>query len=563
MIVSTNFSGRSAGKKYLSELIGEQYHEWQGKKILLTAPTGMGKTNFVMNVFLPYCRSRRRKMLILCNRKMLRLQYWQSVVEQFVRYEDIRNSVAIMTYQELAEAHKLQQNLVDILSEFETIVCDECHYFYSDSDFNGMGTYVLLQELIIACAAKTMLFMSATMEETGPLIEQTIKHTFWRLRMVECKEWLKDNMSDILQYDFTDFADFNRFHCISVPDWNSMVEIVAESSQKSLIFINNKAKGELLAEKMIKTGMVDKRDIMILNSDNIDGESDYVQNLAIGHKMLSKILITTSVLDNGVSIHDPEVGNVVIETESKIEFLQMLGRIRSESTDYCRLYFVQRDKKDYSFRMKKYEEEIKKFDDLSHDNLINNYEYYISSMWSDDARARFFRKSLVWMKTEHQVFDQETFSVVVHSRQTSFAVNKFAERKMGNMFVAEEHFYGLAVNNPLAVIYEQMKWIGKAPEELEIIESRYRKSRETEFLEKLQGINSFSAEDLGQFKKDLVKKYRKEFFDDILANNGTISNEKLQNICERYGMKLCSWEDTESRKKRYSIKEIEEHLRDE
>lgn len=82
-------------------------------------------------------------------------------------------------------------------------------------------------------------------------------------------------------------------------------------------------------------------------------------------------------------------------------------------------------------------------------------------------------------------------------------------------------------------------------------------------MEKLQGINSFSAEDLGQFKKDLVKKYRKEFFDDILANNGTISNEKLQNICERYGMKLCSWEDTESRKKRYSIKEIEEHLRDE
>ena len=468
-----------------------------------------------------------------------------------------------MTYQELSEALKPQQNIGEILSEFETIVCDECHYFYSDSDFNGMGTYVLLQELIIACAAKTMLFMSATMEETGPLIEQTIKHTFWRLRMVECKEWLKDNMSDILQYDFTDFADFNRFHCISVPDWNSMVEIVAESSQKSLIFINNKAKGELLAEKMIKTGRVDKRDIMILNSDNIDGESDYVQNLAIGHKMLSKILITTSVLDNGVSIHDPEVGNVVIETESKLEFLQMLGRIRSESTDYCRLYFVQRDKKDYSYRMKKYEEEIKKFDDLSHDNLMNNYEYYISSMWSDDARARFFRKSLVWMKTEHQVFDQGTFSAVVHSRQTSFAVNKFAERKTGNMFVAEEHFYGLAVNNPLAVIYEQMKWIGKEPEELEIIDSRYRKSREIEFLEKLQCIKSFSADELGQFKKDFVKKYRKEFFDDILANNGTISNEKLQNICERYGMKLCSWEDTESRKMRYSVKEMEEHQRDE
>lgn len=559
MIVSTNFSGGNARKKYLTELLGEKYFEWRGKKILLTAPTGIGKTNFILKVFLPYCRSRRCKMLILCNRKMLRMQYLQSLVEQFVCYEDIKNSVAIMTYQELAEILKLKQNIDCILTEFGAIVCDECHYFYSDSDFNGMGTYVLLQELIIACAAKTMIFMSATMEETEPLIVQTINHTFWRLRVVECKEWLKENMSTILRYDFTHFADFNRFHCITVPDWNSLVEIVAESPQKSLIFINSKAKGELLAEKMMKTGRVDKREIMILNSDNIDGESDYVQNLAIGHKMLSKILITTSVLDNGVSIHDSEVGNVVIETESKIEFLQMLGRIRSESIDNCRLYFVPRERREYLNRMKKYEDETKKFDELSYDVLTNNQEYYLRSMWSDDAEAKFFRKSLVWMKTECQIFDRERFSVAVHNRYTSFAVNRFAEIKTGNMFVAEKHFYGLAVNDPLAVIYEQMKWIGKEPEELEIVDSRYRKSREIEFLEELQSVNNFSVEEMSQFKKDLAKKYRKEFFDDILANNGTISNEKLQIICERYGLKLCSWEDTESRKKRYSIKEIDDH----
>ena len=44
-----------------------------------------------------------------------------------------------------------------------------------------------------------------------------------------------------------------------------------------------------------------------------------------------QILITTSVLDNGVNIKDSQVANIVLMTEDEDEFKQMLGRRRFAS----------------------------------------------------------------------------------------------------------------------------------------------------------------------------------------------------------------------------------------
>ena len=88
-------------KKYLTDLIGEKYTEWDGKKILLNAPTGMGKTTFILQKFLFYFRIRRRRILILCNRALLRTQYWNSLLGQFEDYREIEQCVTVMTYQQL------------------------------------------------------------------------------------------------------------------------------------------------------------------------------------------------------------------------------------------------------------------------------------------------------------------------------------------------------------------------------------------------------------------------------------------------------------------------------
>ena len=42
-------------KKYITDEIGEKYKEWgAGDKVFITAPTGTGKTHFILNILLPY-----------------------------------------------------------------------------------------------------------------------------------------------------------------------------------------------------------------------------------------------------------------------------------------------------------------------------------------------------------------------------------------------------------------------------------------------------------------------------------------------------------------------------
>lgn len=314
-------------------------------------------------------------------------------------------------------------------------------------------------------------------------------------------------------------------------------------------------------EQLVKTGKIARQNIALLNADNIDADSELVRELAIANRLLPKILITTSVLDNGVSIHDPEVGNVLIITESRISFLQMLGRIRSKNVDECNLYFVRRDQKEFFRRMERYKEELDSFKGLTTGKLRKDREYFIQALFdgSGDERTDFYRRALVWMKFESQFYVWPENECVHLNREYDFYVNEFAKLKTGDMYLAESCCYDLAVKDPLQVAYEQMAWIGKEPDELQILESEYRKKREQEFIKKILTVQKFTSEEIREFKVKLVKEFKKEFFDDTLSKNGTISNEKLKDICARFGLELLE-NETENRKKIYTIKEKEDEL---
>lgn len=542
-------------KRYLAELIGKAYWDWRGKKILISAPTGMGKSTFIVEILLFYLRGQRRKILICCNRRLLRTQYWNSLIEKFDSYGEIEECVSVVTYQQMSEKIKNGGSLKRFFDDFEVIVCDECHFFYADSDFNGFGTYALLQEIACAGIQKEMIFMSATMKEVRPLIERTIENCVSRLERTGRNARISEDNRKIEVYDFSSFADYSRFHCIYVPDLETVCQLLAESQKKSVVFIDDKAKGADLMEQLVKTGKLGKQKIALLNADNIDSDSELVRELAIANRLLPQVLITTSVLDNGVSIHDPDVGNVLIITESRISFLQMLGRIRSENVNQCNLYFVRRDQKEFSKRMERYKEELNDFKGLTTGKLRKNREYFMQAMFdgSGDERADFYRKALVWMKFESQFYVWPENECKYSNQEYDFYVNEFSKLKTGNMYLAESHFYSSAVKDPLQVVYDQMVWIGKEPEELEIRESEYHKTREQEFVKRLLSVQKFTSEDMKGYKVQLVKEFKKEFFDDILSNNGTISNEKLKEICVRFDLELLET-DSENRKKLYTIK---------
>lgn len=546
-------------KKYLVDLIQDKFKEWAGKKVIIVAPTGIGKTTFVLRAILPYLREKGKKLLIICNRKLLRQQYLFALVQKYESYEDLRASVDIKTYQEIATEVHNSQSAEMLFEGYAVVVCDEAHYFYSDSDFNGFGTYGLLQIIVRAGMGKEMIFMTATADEVKPLLKETIQNCFTKHRL-KSGEWKKyEGCSEIIELDYSMYADYDRFSCVAVWDEEDLCSILVETPAKTVVFIDSKSRGEEMLKKILDTGKVTQNQIAILNAQNIDDQAncEVVRNLTIAHKVLPKILITTSVLDNGVSIHDPDVENVVLITESRVSFLQMLGRIRSEGGQQCKLYFLARKAGGFFRRMNQYKQDCDNFEKLDKRNLNANRQHYIQAVWdSEEGLSEFYRKALVWMRHEDFCFILPQNKVQLVREGYELHINEFARRKCGNMYLAECKFYSLAVSDPLAVVYEQMSWIGKEPSELKVEESRYLEMRQQQMREQLLAVQDYDNKQLQGVKQCLVKAYRKELFPDILAQNGTLSTEKMGEICRRAGLKLLVESDSKRRQK-YSIIEAE------
>lgn len=545
-------------QKYLSEIIGSDYRGWKQKKIFLEAPTGMGKTTFILQEILPYVNARGGKLLILCNRKLLREQYWYALIRQFKRYSEFVQAVEVKTYQQLAEEVKSGVNVRTMFAEYELICCDETHYFYADSDFNGFGTYVLLQTIVLASIAKTTIFMTATMDEVKPLIKKTISNCMRKLRYDGDDMRLYDGCEETVTVDLGYLVDYSRFKCFSTPDIKSLCSIAAKADKKTIIFIDDKRKALEMKETIEKCG-VRAMDVMLLNSKNLEESENgnLVRNLAMNHKVLPKVLITTSVLDNGVSIESSEVGNIAIITESQISFLQMLGRVRVGYAEKCNLYFVERGSEYFEKRVEQYKAALDFFEKIDAMKLWKNCYGPLSVVWenSNEELADAYRRSLVLSRQDIDFYSLGSERVILSYGNSKLSVNEFAREKIGNMYMTESLFYEFSVDNPLHVIYEQMSWIGKKPDELTVLESEYLKERKEDMLKILRSVHDYSLEQLKEVKERLAKEYRTEFFSEIVFKNQSFSQDKLAEICRKYHLRLLTKTGVDKRARYYIIAE--------
>lgn len=78
-----------------------------------------------------------------------------------------------------------------------------------------------------------------------------------------------------------------------------------------------------------------------------DKESKVMKEIVEKQQFSTKVLITTKILDNGVSIVDPKLRNLVLETVDRTEFLQMLGRKRVTGEDEDINIFIPKFSKSY------------------------------------------------------------------------------------------------------------------------------------------------------------------------------------------------------------------------
>ena len=92
---------------------------------------------------------------------------------------------------------------------------------------------------------------------------------------------------------------------------------------------------EALSEKGIESLYIDRDSRSSLDIEE-KYKWDYLQER--GNLGQYRVLISTSVLDNGFSIKDKEVKNIALFTDDKIEFLQELGRVRLEPNQKVKIY---------------------------------------------------------------------------------------------------------------------------------------------------------------------------------------------------------------------------------
>lgn len=545
-------------KKYISQRISyNEFESWlEGKKVVIHAPTGMGKTKFVLEHFMFCCMHKKKKILILCNRRLLQEQYGFDLAELFERYVDLQECVECMTYQNLSEKLKKSKDASKLLVGFDVIIADEAHFFYQDSDFNPFGTYVLLQGLICAGYDKTMIFVTATFEEVRPLLQNSLECVARKLSNMEKfhGDLSQCQLEEDYLYDFSEDADFSHLKCFAVEDAETIWSRIASSPKKSVIFIDNKKEAEAISEELQKNWRIKKEEIYMLNAEIMDEKKGdvVIRTLAIAHRVIPKILITTSVLDNGVSIHDKDVGNIVIATESKISFVQMVGRIRSENCESCNLYVFPRRVSYYERRLEQYEKKISEFEE--YEKMIEEEEFFLLSRgWCMNTEEGQMLRNFVIVTREDCEFIQG-YHKKIYLRESGLvlAVNQFAREKTGNSLLTIKNFLKLAYEDPMLIAIKQFSWIGKCEKEVQILGSTYLDELKQKLREDLLGIQNVTREEFSEKKVEIARKYQKKLFPEINFNGKSLENQKFEKICEICDMELICIENKREGN-RYSV----------
>lgn len=359
--------------EHVSDLIGEDYREWkQGDVVFLSASTGLGKTYWVMNGLYEYARSYDREVAILLNRRILKGQVWEDArVHEWERYRD-KVGLHIFSYQQLEGYGEYSEQAREIIRSCDYVVCDECHYFLADSLFNTrvQKSFDFLMDLYYH---STLVFISATIERVMEPIETQIVALF-NERFIRWNKNL-DNQHDGSTSGYLDYMEEiggfyksyddceirgdgptvphkriysyhrdlnNNIHVHHFKVGDDLVPLITDGnySGKWLVFVADKKKGKELSEsigaKMKKKPVYTDSDILNeMKYDELKDDPAYkeISNIRKSGMFGCDVLITTSVLDNGINIKDPDVKNIVLMTDDEVEFKQMLGRKRFLSED--------------------------------------------------------------------------------------------------------------------------------------------------------------------------------------------------------------------------------------
>ena len=394
----------SEDTKYVSDNIKEEdIAQWTHKQpVFISAQTGRGKNFFLKQVLVKNLHNKnirnlkKNKILILSNRIALTRQSKKDWIDSLVditgedysdKFElytdkgiDSRllnlGTVTICSYQQLLEQVKYLKK-----QDFAYVIADECHFFTSDAMFNPF-THQILELLVNNFKKSVRVYMSATLEESFvPIVTAEYPNSYF-------SEHYLSEQNECLYYYFE--RNFNYIKEICAYDkLEQLVEkIKSNPKERWLVFVSSKNDGQTFSE-LCSNENISNVFITRESKDSKGNSKEYkfYKQIIEEEKFSVQVLISTSVLDNGVNLKDSSIKHVVIDMLDQAEFTQMLGRVRTSDDDKLNLYIRQ-----YA------DEDIEKFfvDDLK--KLIRRLK--IASV-PNNLRPRYFH-NLLGNQTEVQ-----------------------------------------------------------------------------------------------------------------------------------------------------------------
>lgn len=322
------------------------FQEWScWQPVFIDAPTGTGKSTFVLDKLLPFIIEQRGRLLIISNRIALNTQYKHQVLKRYKH-----PALHLLTAQGIQEAQEFDnlpvtfcsyQGLPSLLRQedrnFTHLVLDEAHYFCSDAIF-AKDTGWLLRQIPVKFRGSVRIYMTATPWAVENMVaeeESKLPPPLWRQIDTFYHGTFYPYPPQLLVYQFPAVSRNYHLHVLPAevrsnplhPDLMNAIK-VSSSKEKWLIFVDSKVYGWQLSKVLDNAAYLDANEKSGNTWEEITTTSRFSQ----------RFLVTTSVADCGINIDDGAVKHVVLFSTDHVQFIQELGRKRLKQNEKVHLY---------------------------------------------------------------------------------------------------------------------------------------------------------------------------------------------------------------------------------
>ncbi|SFG70820.1 DEAD/DEAH box helicase family protein [Sporolactobacillus nakayamae] len=341
-------------KEYVSDVITANVIDKLkiGKNYLIASEMDSGKNYWVRNVLLPYALDKRKRTLVLSHRSST-LSQQKNYLEEY-KWECIRQFKGGMfdlkTYQAFQNMLKRNDPSVD---DYDYIVCDEAHYFVSDSAFNTKTE--LAFNYLNRNHKAVKFFLTATHEG--------LYYLPWKNEIEVLKEanFANNSVKDLYRYEKDETA-------------SAAITNEVEKGNKVIVYHNSM---NTLSDFSIGNSK-------ILYSGNRNFSDEYNQ-ITDNCQFDCDVLNTTKLMTEATEIKDDSVESIVIHGISDIDtFVQATGRVRNKKVN---VYYKRVSKKSILAKLRYIQKQLFYYDEFERLGEVDFIDEYGIDVISKSMRA--------------------------------------------------------------------------------------------------------------------------------------------------------------------------------